>query len=128
MNKEKLENLISDLSPELQEKARACATKEELLKLAAESDVELSEDALEAVSGGCGKSRNRGDLVEGKFCPDCGSQLYFFSDSDYPLLYCNNKGCKMYIHAPTLYTSQGTAYNLWSDRGTYFVSVGYIET
>ena len=41
-----------DLSPELREKARACKTTEELLTLAETEGVELSDDQLEAVSGG----------------------------------------------------------------------------
>ena len=45
-----------ELSPEQLEKARACKTKEELMELAAENDVELPMDALEMVSGGCGTS------------------------------------------------------------------------
>ena len=53
MDKELLEKSISGLSPELQEKARACQSMNELLELIAENDVELSDDALEAVAGGC---------------------------------------------------------------------------
>ena len=48
-----LEDYIKDLSPELQEKARACKTKDELLELAADEDMEIPDDALEAVAGGC---------------------------------------------------------------------------
>ena len=47
------EEYIKDLSPELQEKARACKTKDELMQLAAENDLEIPEEALEAVAGGC---------------------------------------------------------------------------
>lgn len=47
-----LESYIKDLSPELQEKARACTSVEELLKLADENNIELSADQLEAVAGG----------------------------------------------------------------------------
>ena len=122
MKREELEKYISELSPELQEKARACQTTEELTELAAQNDVELSEDALQAVSGGCGSDLKRGDPVEGKFCPDCGSQLYFFSQSDCPLLYCDNSGCKMYVNSPSAYCSSGTAYNVWRDHGTYLES------
>ena len=53
MKKEEFEKCISDLSPELQEKARACKSMEEIYELIAENDVELSDDALEAVAGGC---------------------------------------------------------------------------
>ena len=51
---ENFEKYIKDLSPELQEKARACKTKEELNAFIAENDLELPEEALELVSGGCG--------------------------------------------------------------------------
>ena len=52
-NEFNLEEYIKDLSPELQEKARACKTKDELMQLAAENGLEIPEDALEAVAGGC---------------------------------------------------------------------------
>ena len=47
---------LKDLSPELQEKAKACKTVEELKALAQENGFELSDDELEGVSGGqdCG--------------------------------------------------------------------------
>ena len=47
-----LEDYIKDLSPELQEKARACGSVEELLALAKENKVPLPDDVLEAVAGG----------------------------------------------------------------------------
>ena len=59
------EKYLKDLSPELQEKARRCKTKEELNAFIAENDLELPEEALEMVSGGCG-----GKL----YCKDCGSE------------------------------------------------------
>ncbi|MGI6220906.1 MAG: Nif11-like leader peptide family natural product precursor [Coriobacteriales bacterium] len=43
---------FSDLSPELQEKARNCTTPEELLELAKNEGYELSDEDLEAVAGG----------------------------------------------------------------------------
>ena len=43
---------LEDLSPELQEKARACKSKEELAELAAAVGVHLSDAELEAVTGG----------------------------------------------------------------------------
>ena len=61
---EKFENYIKDLSPELQKKARACKSLEELTHLAAENDLELPEEALEHVSGGCTQQMK---------CPKCGS-------------------------------------------------------
>ena len=41
-----------DLSPELQEKVRACRTAEELHELAREEDVEIPDDELDAIAGG----------------------------------------------------------------------------
>ena len=43
---------IEDLSLELQEKAKACKTPEELLSLAKEEGVELADETLEAIAGG----------------------------------------------------------------------------
>ena len=43
---------FEELSPDLQEKARACKTKEELAELAAAVGVHLSDAELEAVAGG----------------------------------------------------------------------------
>ena len=47
-----IEEYIKDLSPELQEKARACTSIDELLKLAKDNNVPLPDEALEAVAGG----------------------------------------------------------------------------
>ena len=52
MKKIDLESYIKDLSPELQEKARACTSVKELLKLADENNIELSPDQLDDVIGG----------------------------------------------------------------------------
>lgn len=43
---------FEDLSPELQEKVKACTSPEELFELAKDEGVELSEEQLDAVSGG----------------------------------------------------------------------------
>jgi len=43
---------FEDLSPELQEKARACKSNEELLKLAAEEGMTLTDEELEEIAGG----------------------------------------------------------------------------
>ena len=61
---ENFEKYIEGLSPELQEKARACNSLEEVMELAAENDIELPEDALEAVSGGCGGGHSHSGNTE----------------------------------------------------------------
>ena len=43
---------FDDLTPEQKEKAKACKTPEEILALAREEGYELSDEELEAVSGG----------------------------------------------------------------------------
>ena len=43
---------FEDMTPEQQQKARACKTPEELLMLAHEEGYELNEDELAAISGG----------------------------------------------------------------------------
>ncbi|MBR1752635.1 MAG: hypothetical protein IJ740_17485 [Ruminococcus sp.] len=68
MNKD-LEKYIGELSPELQEKARACKTKEELNQFIADNDLELPEEALELVSGGCGTSSDKW------YCNHCNTRL-----------------------------------------------------
>lgn len=49
---------FDDLSPEMREKVQACKSSDELLALAKEEGVELSEEDLEAVSGGWGTCPN----------------------------------------------------------------------
>ena len=74
-----MENYMKDLSPGLQEKARACKTKEELLQLAADEDIEIPMDALEGVAGGCDVTHSEftaGSDVGDK-CPDCGGALIY---------------------------------------------------
>ena len=64
-----LEDYIKDLTPELQEKARACSSLEELLALAKEAEVPVPDEALQAIAGGA-------DLDVGSCntddCPKCG--------------------------------------------------------
>ena len=43
---------FSDLTPEQQEKARACTSKDELVELAKSEGVELTDEQLEQISGG----------------------------------------------------------------------------
>ena len=43
---------LEDLSPELQEKAKACKTVEDILTLAKDEGMELSDEELDAIAGG----------------------------------------------------------------------------
>ncbi|MBQ9020559.1 MAG: Nif11-like leader peptide family natural product precursor [Eggerthellaceae bacterium] len=47
-----------DLSPEMQEKVKACKSPEELLALAKEEGYELTDEELEGVAGGWGDCDN----------------------------------------------------------------------
>lgn len=47
---------FEELTPELKEKAQSCKTSDELLALAKNEGYDLSDDELEAVSGGWGCS------------------------------------------------------------------------
>ena len=43
---------LKDLSPEQQEKLKACKSPEDILALAAEEGYELSDEEIESISGG----------------------------------------------------------------------------
>ena len=43
---------FNDLTPEQMEKARACKSSDELIELAKSEGVELTDDQLDAISGG----------------------------------------------------------------------------
>ena len=100
---EKFSEYLKNLPPELQEKARDINTQEELLEFLSDNDVELPEDALEAVSGGSGCDSgecehksvseqesfdalnveiNRWGYFRRVYCPFCGSTMYQFRRGD----------------------------------------------
>ena len=60
------EELLKGLTQEQIAKVKACKNQEELLKLAKEEGIELSDDQLEAVSGGMCTSTPE------FCCPNCG--------------------------------------------------------
>ena len=104
---EKYKDYLKDLSPELQEKAKDIKTQEELLEFLSDNDIEIPEDALDAVAGGNGCSNSEGnsgaapcahqgaielegfigynDDAVGEYysmqCNTCGAILYYFDDS-----------------------------------------------
>ena len=75
---EKYSEYLKDLPPELQEKAKDIKTHEELMEFLSENDVELPEDALESVSGGCLLlNEYEKGTVFSRQCPDCGGDLLY---------------------------------------------------
>lgn len=66
-----LEEFIGNLSPELQEKARACGSAQDLLALAKEAGIPVPDGVLAAIAGG----DEADSKVKGKptKCPRCGS-------------------------------------------------------
>ena len=69
VNNMSIEELLKGLSPEQIEKVKACKSGEEVLAIAKEEGIELTDEQLEAVSGGgCGDDE---DVME---CPDCHSK------------------------------------------------------
>lgn len=58
------EELLKGLTEEQVAKVKACKNQEELLALAKQEGIELTDEQLEAVAGG---------LCEGSQCPKCGS-------------------------------------------------------
>ena len=85
-NEFNIEEYIKDLTPEQQEKARACKTKQELLQLAAEEDIEIPMEALESVAGGCGTSL--------KNCPQGGEHQWILKESLKSYIRYECKKCK----------------------------------
>ena len=75
---ERINELLSGLSPELREKAGSIKTQEELMEFLSDNDIELPEDALEAVSGGCYAKKEYEDGTIFRYrCPDCGGDLEY---------------------------------------------------
>ena len=69
--------LLNGLSKEQIAKIKSCKNQEEILKLAREEGVELSEEQLAAVNGGCGKPSSP------CHCPKCKSHnIHFQFDND----------------------------------------------
>ena len=80
MKKELLEGLTEEQIAEIKE----CKNHKELLEFAKEKGIELNEEQLSAVSGGCGTYTVR--------CPKCGSNIIVedcVGKKDY---YCNSCG------------------------------------
>ena len=64
------EELLKGLTEEQIAKVKACKNQEEMLALAKEEGIELTDEQLEAVSGGC-------VTISGLYCPRCGKEAIF---------------------------------------------------
>ena len=62
---EALKGIWDSLTDEQREKAKACKTPVELTKLAGKEGVELPDEALDMVSGGCDEGGDSGDSGAG---------------------------------------------------------------
>ena len=84
------QELLEGLSKEQIEKVNACKNQEELLKIAKEEGVELTDEQLTAISGGCGKSKEWYE-IDNMQCPECLNMhcMEKVSDDWYRCKYCN---------------------------------------
>ena len=64
------EELLKGLNEEQINKIKSCKNNEELLALAKEESVELTEEQLNAINGGCGKSKEWYE-IDNMQCPEC---------------------------------------------------------
>lgn len=84
------EELLKGLSEEQIEKVKTCKNTEEVLKLAKEEGIALTEEQLEAVSGGCGTT-----TAYNKTCPKCKStrmvRRALIGGQEYECLDCGHK-------------------------------------
>ena len=67
------EELLKGLTEEQIAKVKACKNQQEMLSLAKKEGIELTEEQLEAVSGGCGTSS-----TPWPSCPNCGNKERVF--------------------------------------------------
>jgi len=67
MNKE----LLKGLTGEQIAKVKECKNNEELLALAKQEGIELTDEQLTAVSGGCGTSTREQNEIDMMQCPEC---------------------------------------------------------
>ena len=74
------EELLKGLTKEQIAKIKACKNQEEMLKVAKEEGVELTNNQLEAISGGCGTHTMP--------CPGCGSRTYTIHENVPGTNYC----------------------------------------
>ena len=84
------EELLKGLTKEQIAKVKACKSQEELLALAKKEGIELSDEQLAAVNGGCGKSEEWYE-IDNMTCPVCFNShcMEKVSDDWYRCKYCD---------------------------------------
>ena len=85
---------FDDLSPELQEKAKACTSPEELMALAESEGFELSDDDLQAIDGGIVSDKCPCDVCVDVTCgkDHCsGFRCTMYNCTDFS---CTDVGCR----------------------------------
>ena len=80
---------LDNITPEQRRKAAACKNGEELLALAKEEGVDLTDEQLDAIAGGLEK-----DWFGDYMCPKCGEQVNTYTDGSYWCPYCDARGYK----------------------------------
>ena len=79
-----LEDYIKDLAPDLQEKARACGSVEDLLALAKRESIPVPDEALAVIAG---SENTESDGCRPITCPKCGSHTV--ATDGYTHICCN---------------------------------------
>ena len=86
------QDLLKGLNEEQIAKVKACKNQEELLALAKQEGIELTDEQLNAISGGgiCGKSEEWYE-IDNMQCPECLNRhcMEKVSDAWYRCKYCN---------------------------------------
>ena len=85
-------DLFKDLTEEQIKKVQQCKNHEELLELAKQEGVELTDEQLEVVSGGCGTTSEERYKTWGIDCKYCGAGkgcMKKITDSWYECKYCH---------------------------------------
>lgn len=85
--------LLAGLTEEQIAKVKACKNAEELLKLAEEEDIHLTEEQLDAINGGgaCSVVSDIGDYINPYDCPKCGSNDVEKDGNTYTCKKCGHK-------------------------------------
>lgn len=90
------EELLKGLNEEQIAKIKACKDNEEIIRLAKNEGIELTDEQLEAVSGGgCGQ--------DGLVCPFCGQSDYYWrmTNGTLEIYVCNGCSNTFYCNSDT---------------------------